>query len=166
MGYSVSLGQRTILAMNMMTGEGRRVSSVADLAQAVRRAWSRDTSFDPAGWSTDSPSWGHCAVTALIVQDLFGGDLVRGWVEATVHYWNRLPTGEEIDLTVEQFGEAPKRDDARVESRDYVLSFPDTRARYERLLGRLLDLLEQTWIRRTAELQSASGSPAGLQSQL
>ena len=47
-------------------------------------------------------------MTALVVQDLLGGDLIHGEVHidgAKVwnHYWNRLPDGTEVDLTADQF---------------------------------------------------------------
>lgn len=45
----------------------------------------------------------------MVLNDLLGGDLIRG--EVTIggefcdyHWWNRLATGIEIDLTREQFG--------------------------------------------------------------
>jgi hypothetical protein len=51
---------------------------------------------------------GPCGPTALVVQDLLGGDLlvadVTGGTEHDeVHYWNRFAGGVEFDLTREQF---------------------------------------------------------------
>ena len=49
-------------------------------------------------------------MTALVVQDLLGGDLLCAevhWLDGRrqgVHYWNRLPAGVDVDLTREQFG--------------------------------------------------------------
>jgi hypothetical protein len=47
-------------------------------------------------------------VTALIIQDLLGGELVLGEVftedtKVGYHYWNRLPGGRDVDLTADQF---------------------------------------------------------------
>jgi hypothetical protein len=48
-------------------------------------------------------------VTALVVQDLFGGELLLAEVRNAdgsrqgMHYWNRLADGVELDLTREQF---------------------------------------------------------------
>jgi hypothetical protein len=54
------------------------------------------------------PARGQCGATALVVQDLLGGDLLVGDVlhgseRLGVHYWNRLEDGEVLDLTSGQF---------------------------------------------------------------
>jgi hypothetical protein len=80
------------------------------IEQAIRAAWSLET-CDPVDrdeWSDDNPARGQCGVTALALSDLLGGDLVEAHVlrdgeDVEFHYWNRLPSGLEIDLTREQF---------------------------------------------------------------
>jgi hypothetical protein len=87
------------------------VWSFADVERAVRASWGADT-CDPAAvdeWRPDNPAKGQCGVTAFVVQDLFGGQLILGevQVEGTKtenHYWNRFSFGVELDLTREQFG--------------------------------------------------------------
>lgn len=56
-------------------------------------------------WENGS-SKGQCFVTALVVQDFFGGELLRfkDYPLERSHYWNLLPDGREIDLTSDQFG--------------------------------------------------------------
>lgn len=107
-------------------------------------AWSRATSMDSEHWRRENPAWGQCAVTALVVQDFLGGSLVRAKVRGCVHYWNVLHGGVELDLTREQFRDSFRLDSApEGRSREYTLSFPDTRRRYMRLrrnLARLLGL--------------------------
>lgn len=108
--------------------------SISRLTSAIRAAWSAETSASPS-WTPEQPSLGQCAVSALVVQDFLGGELIRASLEAegqTSHYWNRLPDGREIDLTRDQF---PEFQPGKIESRrrDYVLSFPETRRRYELL---------------------------------
>jgi hypothetical protein len=110
------------------------------LADQLARAWSRETSYDPKGWSVKNPALGQCAVTALIVQDELGGELCSGMLGGVPHYWNRLPRGEEIDLTRHQFPDGLVTDRVEVVRRDYVLSFPDTVRRYNRLLRRVRSL--------------------------
>ena len=101
----------------------------------VRNAWAADTSSDPS-WSEDNPPLGQCAVTALVVQDRLGGDLLRVVNEGESHYYNRLPDGTEFDLTRAQFSTWDPTP-AEVRDRAYVLSFPATVARYERLVERI-----------------------------
>lgn len=82
------------------------------LDQALRASWAADTcspdDLARAAWYPDNPARGHCDITALVVHDVFGGDLLVGEVHhggepAGYHWWNRLPTGAELDLTREQF---------------------------------------------------------------
>ena len=85
--------------------------SLTEIENAIRVGWCRWTSdpVDQHCWSADNPSWGQCASTALVVQDLFEGDLLLADVRtadgtrAGVHFWNRLANGSELDLTREQF---------------------------------------------------------------
>lgn len=53
-------------------------------------------------------SRGQCGTTALVLQDWLGGDILAAEVYRDhqlvgTHYWNRLPGGEEVDLTADQF---------------------------------------------------------------
>jgi hypothetical protein len=116
---------------------GSRVQAPEDLRQLLLSAWQADTSFAPDQWSAANPALGQCAVTALIVQDLFGGELMRGCLDEGSHYWNRLPNGQEVDLSSGQFGVDPIISGVEPRSRDYVLSYPATGARYCRLLSHL-----------------------------
>lgn len=112
------------------------------LTEALQRSWCRETSSVPDEWSEQNPARGQCAVTALIVQDMLGGILLRTVIQGESHYFNQLPDGENVDLTLQQF-EDPFIDGAKFEceerSREYVLSFLPTLARYSRLLTRFSD---------------------------
>jgi hypothetical protein len=86
--------------------------NLLELDAALRASWAADTcspdDMARAGWQADNPAWGHCDITALIVNDIFGGELVVGEVHRDgerqgFHWWNRLPSGVELDLTREQF---------------------------------------------------------------
>jgi hypothetical protein len=89
---------------------GLEVLNTELLRPLLRAAWGRDTCdpHDLADWRPENPSRGQCGVTALLVQDLLGGDLILGEVfvdRANVghHYWNRLPDGRDVDFTADQF---------------------------------------------------------------
>ena len=118
----------------MVLAPARRVvPSIEVLNGVLARCWSSETSYDPSGWSVDNPAWGHCAVTALLVQDFHGGKLLLGAINGIEHYWNQLPNLQELDLTRVQFQNVQSVSDGTVVSRDFVLSFPDTNRRYTRL---------------------------------
>lgn len=102
------------------------------VAVALRRSWTATTSATPS-WTPACPALGQCAVTALVVQDFFGGDLLRAIVCGDSHYWNRLSNGYEIDLTADQFSEIRLESSPEVRAREYVLSFSETARRYETL---------------------------------
>ena len=89
-----------------------RVASITrDIEAVVRSAWARDTCdpVDAGDWSAANPARGQCGTTALVINDLLGGELLMAEVVRAdgnrqgVHWWNRLPDGTEIDLTREQF---------------------------------------------------------------
>ncbi|MEU4560980.1 hypothetical protein AB0F72_21585 [Actinoplanes sp. NPDC023936] len=80
------------------------------LKPIVRAAWGADTCdpHDLPHWRPDNPARGQCGVTALVLHDLLGGELILGEVfeagrKVGHHWWNRLPDGREVDLTIEQF---------------------------------------------------------------
>lgn len=104
---------------------------------AIRRAWGGDTSADE-NWTPENPELGQCAVTALIIQDLFGGELKRTVANGVSHYYNSI-AGEDVDLTRAQFDEPLVLEEPAVRERAYVLSFPVTVDRYTRLLNRLVE---------------------------
>jgi hypothetical protein len=81
-----------------------------EIEAAVRSSWDAQTcDSSDLPWSGDNPAKGQCGVTALVLNDLLGGDLMsaevhhpdgtrQGW-----HTWNVFGDGFEVDLTVEQF---------------------------------------------------------------
>ena len=91
----------------------------SQLEDAIRASWSEDTSSPDNDWTPDNPSCGQCDITSLVVQDLFGGDLLaadvfRDGERVEAHMWNRLPSGLEVDLTREQFRRGEVIGDPRV----------------------------------------------------
>ena len=97
-----------------------RAATLDDLEQAIRAAWSRETSDDPDEWSESNPARGQCAVTALLVRELLGGEILvanvlRDGVRVDRHAWNRLPSGLTLDLTREQFTQEERFGEPAVE---------------------------------------------------
>jgi GNAT superfamily N-acetyltransferase len=85
-----------------------RSLTLSELESVIRESWGRDTSDDPDEWSESNPARGQCAVTALLVRDLVGGEILlanvlRDGERVERHAWNRLSSGLSLDLTRSQF---------------------------------------------------------------
>jgi len=104
----------------------------------ISGCWNRQTSYDPGKWSTGNRAWGQCAVTALVMQDLFGGVILRGFVNGIEHYWNRLPNESEVDLTRAQFPTITEVSGVAPVSREFILASDWTTRRYEDLRRRVM----------------------------
>ncbi len=86
-----------------------RPLTLGAIERAIRLLVNRDCDpTDAAKWTPANPSLGQCAVTALVVHDLVGGELLEAEVQYAdgsrqgFHYWNRL-AGVDIDLYRAQF---------------------------------------------------------------
>ena len=54
-------------------------------------------------WSASSPAVGQSDVTALVLRDMLGGEIMETQVNGSPYYYNRLKDGTDIDLTASQF---------------------------------------------------------------
>ncbi|OKI00397.1 hypothetical protein A6A06_22995 [Streptomyces sp. CB02923] len=126
--------------------------TLTDITKAVRAGWAADTcSADDvarAPWTVDNPAWGHCDITALVVHDFFCGELMVGEVhlhgeQHGHHWWNRLSSGIEIDLTREQFRRGQVVSDGRAVPRP-TGRLPRRGEEYELLRGRVWSALGRT----------------------
>ena len=77
---------------------------------ALAKAWSMDTAVQ---WTADNPASGQCNVTAAVIFDLYGGEILRTRLPDIWHYYNRID-GVRLDLTDSQFSAPGAR-----------LAFPD-----------------------------------------
>jgi hypothetical protein len=113
-------------------------------------AWGPDTCYPDMSeeWTPENPSRDQCGMTALVVQDILGGDLIIAEVhvdgdQVGHHYWNRLPDGSEVDLTGDQF-----RPGEKVVGGTVIARPPDApryhREQYELLRRRILNALDAT----------------------
>src|SRR3954471_11335838 len=97
------------------------------VAAALQASWSLETS---GRWLASNPARGQCNVTALLVNELFGGEILKTPLPEGDHFYNRID-GETIDLTANQF-DAPIAYSDLVSSRDEALAGTSA-ARYEAL---------------------------------
>ncbi|MFE7314422.1 hypothetical protein ACFU7T_15285 [Streptomyces sp. NPDC057555] len=121
---------------------------LTDVERAVRSSWSAETCTPEfrSQWSADNPARDQCGVTAMVLNDLLGGELLRGEVHVDgervdYHWWNRLGAGVEIDLTREQFGPEEIVTEGIVIPRPPVLS--RLREEYELLRDRVVEKLQR-----------------------
>lgn len=111
--------------------------TIADLVTFFEKAWSNASS---SRWTAENPAAGQCGPTALVIQDLFGGELCYTPVKSGPHFYNRIG-GIRWDYTGEQFVHALKYEDIPC-SRDFV--FTDcTPEQYTALKVRLESLLHE-----------------------
>jgi len=70
----------------------------------LNKSWSKDTCYPKIknDWSSNNKSLGQCAVTSLIINDHFGGDIYKVKINGNSHYFNII-NNEIIDLTKDQF---------------------------------------------------------------
>lgn len=97
------------------------------LYDVLQTAWSIETSSQ---WRSDNPARGQCAVTALVVQDLIGGDILKTEVNGTWHFYNFIH-GRRWDLTISQFEKPIGYEDIRVDRSE---ALADTSTEQYRLL--------------------------------
>jgi hypothetical protein len=69
------------------------------VAQSLRKSWSLATARQ---WTKENPAAGQCNVTALLVQELFGGELLKTRLPEGDHFYNRIDD-QRYDFTESQF---------------------------------------------------------------
>ncbi|MBI4154324.1 hypothetical protein HY501_03230 [Candidatus Woesearchaeota archaeon] len=103
------------------------------LELALNNSWSPETTNS---WEPENPSRGQCAVTAVVINDFFSGEILcsdailpDGKKES--HYYNVI-NGEEVDLTRQQFPQGTvftegKKKLQSLKGNNYVEPFKTTR---------------------------------------
>lgn len=90
-------------------------------------------------WTESNKCFGMSGITALIVQDYFGGKIGKIHVNGVRHYFNIL-NDQVVDLTDSQFDSEINYTDYEIINRDQIL-IEDTKQRYESLKKRLIKKL-------------------------
>ena len=106
----------------------------------LREAWCKETAHSSyqKDWSEDNPSYGQCVVTALVMQEIIGGDIYECTVNKKKHFYNVSPDGRTYDFTQEQFGGAfIIYANTKKRTRESLLKVANVRERYELLKSRM-----------------------------
>ncbi|GAB6428454.1 hypothetical protein DXB51_23740 [Bacillus cereus] len=67
--------------------------------EALIKSWSIETS---SKWTLENPAKGQCGVTALVVQDIYGGKIKKTKIGEVWHFYNSIG-GKRFDFTETQF---------------------------------------------------------------
>lgn len=118
---------------------------------SIRSAWDKSTAFPMpvCDFLRDERAKGQCAVSAVLLQDYFGGDIKKGIVNGKVkHYWNVID-GEKVDITASQFCPPVTITDEKTASREKLLADNSFYQRYSILKSRV-----DTFIQRYQEIEA------------
>lgn len=69
---------------------------------ALNESWCIESS---SRYEKENPAKGQCSVTAIVVQRMFGGDILKTKFQNCWHFYNRIENSV-IDFTSQQFDEA------------------------------------------------------------
>lgn len=108
--------------------------------QILLEIYSADTSFNSESWSSSNPTFGHCAVATLVIDDFCEAKdkkIAKIKVDGISHYFNVIE-GNVFDTTAAQFGADSVLDYSEMEfsTREYLLSNENTLNRYKTLRKR------------------------------
>ena len=121
------------------------IQTLGDLYEALTHSWQANTAYpsDQKYWSREVPSYGQCAITAMLVYDMFGGELYR--TKDHGHYYNRID-GHWVDLTAHQFwayGDWCDYAAGEKVERRYVGRSGHTKKRYDMLVQNIAEYLKE-----------------------
>jgi len=87
--------------------------------KALLQSWSLKTS---SKWTAENPYKGQCGVTAIVIQEFFGGDIYKTMVGMQWHFYNYIDN-KRIDFTRKQFENHIEYNDIKTTRSD---AFTDT----------------------------------------
>jgi len=121
--------------------------NIENIKEILLECYSKDLCYPKVQneWNDNNKCFGMCAITSLIINDYFGGDICKIYVEGISHYYN-LIEDKIIDLTSSQFCCDINYKDYQIVNREKILT-DDTKHRYnvlkERLVKKLLKQVDQ-----------------------
>ncbi len=132
-------------SLKRRTPGNRHLETLGDLYTVLRACWSKETAHPScqAEWVPNDPSYGQCAITAMLVHDMFGETIHRIRVSGSTHYFNRID-GHYIDLTREQFdlyNTPVNYEPNETMPRAYCGKNPDTKKRFNLLIRNISQYL-------------------------
>lgn len=117
-----------------------------DLYHILRHCWSAKTAYPTCqkDWSEKDRTFGQCAITAMLVHEMFGGTICKVRQNGGTHYFNNI-NGQYVDLASEQFKlyclQVDYDHNIEVD-RSYCVKNPDTKKRYQLLVKNIAEYLK------------------------
>lgn len=110
---------------------------VDTLSKKLYQCYSKELCYPKIrdNWNENNKYFGMCAITSLIINDYFGGEICKIYVNEISHYFN-LINNEIIDLTAKQFENKVDYSNYEIVKREDILT-EDTQQRYNLLKKRL-----------------------------
>lgn len=114
--------------------------NIDTLSKKLNQCYSKELCYPKIRdeWNENNKCFGMCAITSLIVNDYFGGEICKIYVNEISHYFNLIDK-KIIDLTSKQFENKIDYSDYKIVKREDVL-MENTEQRYNLLKQRLEDL--------------------------
>lgn len=115
--------------------------TIENIKELLLDCYSKDLCYPKVqeAWTQENKCFGMCAITALIINDYFGGQIAKIKVDNISQYFN-LINDEIIDLTKNQFSNEPNYTNYELISRESILA-ENTTKRYNLLRNKLLPKL-------------------------
>ncbi len=112
--------------------------NIENIQKVLLECYSKDLCYPKVqdDWSEFNKCFGMCAITSLIINDYFGGDICKIHVDGISHYFN-LIENKIIDLTSSQFNHDIDYKYYQIIDREKILT-DDTKNRYNILKTRLI----------------------------
>ena len=112
--------------------------NIKNIQKVLLECYSKDLCYPKVqcDWNENNRCFGMCAITSLIINDYFGGDICKIYVDGISHYFNLIENNI-VDLTKNQFN---REMDYKIMDREKILT-DDTKNRYITLKARLINKL-------------------------
>lgn len=121
--------------------------NIENVKEILLECYSKDLCYHKVQneWNDNNKCFGMCAITSLIINDYFGGNICKIYVDGISHYFN-LIEDKIIDLTSSQFNCDIDYKNYQIVDREKILT-DDTKRRYnvlkERLVKKLLKQVDE-----------------------
>lgn len=115
--------------------------NIKNIQKVLLECYSKDLCYPKVqcDWNENNRCFGMCTITSLIINDYFGGDICKIYVDGISHYFNLIENNI-VDLTKDQFNREMDYKDYKIMDREKILT-DDTKNRYVTLKARLINKL-------------------------